>query len=321
MDREAHRRRVLQVLLRPEDGLLENAKWCWASPAVPRLAHCPEPLQFFRDFVSRNTPCVLAGGLGDFRLGGGVGALERRLGRKPVRVNCTPNGRADSVVADGSGARVFAMPEERVMPFAEFARWLRSAATDDDDEVLYISAQNDSLRSEYGELFADASFAPRLVERFATAVFGKAPDAVNLWVGGARSVSVMHRDTYENMYCCVAGTKVFHLLPPCAVPFMLETDFPNAQWRAGELVPVPGATPWIERDLVPDAGWLPELVRSMVQRVELRAGECLYLPSGWLHRVSQSEDTVAVNYWYDRELNSSWALLQAIDQILCCYDD
>ncbi|KAH9258224.1 hypothetical protein BASA81_003273 [Batrachochytrium salamandrivorans] len=240
-------------------------------------------------------------------------ALEKRLGRKPVRVNCTPNGRADSVVVDGNGVKVFAMPEERVMPFSEFASWIKSPST---KEVLYISAQNDSLRSEYDELFTDRSFTPHLVERFATEVFGKAPDAVNLWIGNSYSVSVMHRDTYENMYCCVSGTKVFHLLPPCAVPFMLETDFPNAQWLAGKLLSVDGSTPWIENDIVVDAGWLPELVQSMIQRVELRAGECLYLPSGWLHRVTQTENTVAINYWYDRELNSSWALMQALHQIL-----
>ena len=36
---------------------------------------------------------------------------------------------------------------------------------------------------------------------------GKPPDAVNLWLGGDRSVSSLHKDPYENFYCVLSGCK------------------------------------------------------------------------------------------------------------------
>lgn len=313
---------VLETLLKPEDGLLENSKWCWANPVIPQINAIGfdlDALEFSREFVCKNTPCVITGMIDMQQQQRSIPQLLKMLGNKPVRVNCTPNGRADSVMEHpDTGIKVFAMPEEREMPFREFATWLLTPQQQK-GEVFYISAQNDSLRSEYAELFADEEFTPTHIQQFATKQFGKSPDAVNLWIGDSRSVSTMHHDTYENMYCCLSGTKIFHLLPPCALPFMNQRDFPNAMWQSqdGKLKLVEGTTPWIELDIITEGeAWLPELVRSMIQRVELRAGQCLYLPSGWLHRVTQTEPTVAVNFWYDRDLNATWALMEALQQVI-----
>ena len=35
-----------------------------------------------------------------------------------------------------------------------------------------------------------------------------------------RSVTSCHSDPYENIYCVVAGAKLFTLLPPAAAPFL-----------------------------------------------------------------------------------------------------
>ena len=39
-------------------------------------------------------------------------------------------------------------------------------------------------------------------------------------------------------------------------------------------------------------------------RVTVRAGQMLYLPALWFHQVSQSCETVAINYWYDMRFDS-----------------
>ena len=39
--------------------------------------------------------------------------------------------------------------------------------------------------------------------------------------------------------------------------------------------------------------------------ITVNAGESLYLPAGWWHYVTQSEVTIAVNYWYDMESRGS----------------
>lgn len=46
------------------------------------------------------------------------------------------------------------------------------------------------------------------------------PDAQNLWMGYNDSVSSMHKDPYENIYCVVQGEKHFTLMPPDCYPFM-----------------------------------------------------------------------------------------------------
>ena len=38
-------------------------------------------------------------------------------------------------------------------------------------------------------------------------------------------------------------------------------------------------------------------------RVKVRAGEVLYIPAMWYHRVSQTQLTIAVNYWYDQRFD------------------
>ena len=62
-------------------------------------------------------------------------------------------------------------------------------------QVPYLSAQNDSLRSEFGALSGDYPSALR----WAAEAFGTQPDAVNLWIGDGRAVSSCHKDHYENM--------------------------------------------------------------------------------------------------------------------------
>jgi jumonji domain-containing protein 7 len=38
-------------------------------------------------------------------------------------------------------------------------------------------------------------------------------------------------------------------------------------------------------------------------RVKVQAGEVLYIPAMWYHRVSQTQLTIAVNYWYDQRFD------------------
>mmetsp|Transcript_12378 Transcript_12378/g.16150 ORF Transcript_12378/g.16150 Transcript_12378/m.16150 type:complete len:437 (-) Transcript_12378:2788-4098(-) len=65
-------------------------------------------------------------------------------------------------------------------------------------------------------------------------------------------------------------------------------------------------TRWIEPDVTIDVkdasirnGLWPSISKSHPFEVRVRQGEMLYLPSLWLHRVTQSQETVGVNYWYD----------------------
>ena len=63
-------------------------------------------------------------------------------------------------------------------------------------------------------------------------------------------------------------------------------------------------TKWIEPDLkrYQAGGYsqnqFPLLSKSHPIKVLVSQGEMLYIPSLWFHRVSQTTETVGVNYWY-----------------------
>jgi len=284
-------------------------------------------------------------------------------------------GLGDSVVR-GS---YFVTPSEEQMRFGDFLDVLEGKRHT--DGVLYCQHQNSSLTSEFTPLVADVSELA-----FASEAFGSEPDAINLWIGGDRSVSTLHHDPYENMYAVVAGAKHFLLYPPTDFYFLDKREYPKARWhyqpptpadaataaestaaassasssssssssttaavpgRGGtfSLIPDPdGArTSWFdlepqncEGDTDPtdvDVDSLPRLSLSPLTTtvalpeggpspayathprvdpalrrrcaspvwVELRAGEVLYLPALWFHRVAQQGDeqgkTIAVNFW------------------------
>ena len=57
-------------------------------------------------------------------------------------------------------------------------------------------------------------------------------------------------------------------------------------------------------------------------KVTLEAGDMFYLPSLWYHRVTQSFETVAVNYWYDMRFDSpNWCYFNFLQHLRSEVDD
>ncbi|KAL7531141.1 hypothetical protein ACHAWF_003643 [Thalassiosira exigua] len=204
--------------------------------------------------------------------------------------------------------------------------------------VLYYSRQNDCLRTEVERLF----FAKIFPESFAFAeqAFGTGPpDAINLWIGDERSVSSMHKDHYENLFYVCSGKKEFILCPPSDVLFLHEKDFPSGTFcPVFENKEVRGTcnerershwavvaddktddrkhsgktkTKWIEPDIKNfmehdshNNSEYPMLSHAHPMKIFLSEGEMLYIPSLWYHRVTQTCETVGVNYWYDMKFDS-----------------
>ena len=185
------------------------------------------------------------------------------------------------------------------------------------DPVVYYSRQNDCLRTEMSALFSTGLFPPTFT--FAEEAFHTGPpDAVNLWIGNEKSVSSMHKDHYENLFFVCSGQKEFILCPPADVLFLHEGEYqcgtfcPNYKDKMQSLTDilwrvVPDNdchTKWIEPDLkrYQAGGYsqnqFPLLSKSHPIKVLVSQGEMLYIPSLWFHRVSQTTETVGVNYWY-----------------------
>jgi jumonji domain-containing protein 7 len=230
----------------------------------------------------------------------------------------------------------FVYPAEHDMTMASFFELLEGRDANGaavPGVVPYLSQQNDNLRQNMPELLQDIQQSlPLAVEAFSSATGGMESgelEAVNLWIGDERSVSSIHKDHFENMYAVVSGEKTFTLLPPTDVAFLepYVGTYPTLRYavksptnaESGEKV-VPSLPPALElrNDNCPSESleWLPLdpdhpdaeeqyplLRQASPLRCTVRAGEVLYIPAMWYHRVSQTCLTVSVNYWYDQKFD------------------
>ncbi|KAK7966015.1 phospholipase A2 [Apiospora aurea] len=307
------------------------------SSLVEELAEEPSPLEFMR-YVARNTPFVVRGGASDWQATKtwDVQYLTQFLRDHSVNVAVTPLGNADAPTLDERGDTVFAKPHEEEQSFPDFIEYLTKQETDpkfQGSEIRYAQTQNDNLRHEYRALFSQVQ---RSVP-FARIALQQDPDAINLWIGNARSVTALHRDNYENVYVQVAGRKHFVLLPPLCQPCVHERPLRPAHYARRRQDPGRGGGAGgddktgngsdannadlelvMEEDAddVPFATWDPDNDQvnatkyshlATPMRVTLEPGDMFYLPAMWYHKVSQSANEegvcIAVNYWYDMEFS------------------
>jgi peptidyl-lysine (3S)-dioxygenase / protease len=320
------------------EQLGEDTKDFWVQSSVPTLKR-PTALEFMREAVAPYHPALIQSAVDHWpaRQKWSLEYLaERCVGQYPV--NVTPNGLADCVTDHGDG-EYFYYPAEVTMSMKAFAAMI--ADPQSDDAVPYLSQQNNNLPTHFPELLEDIEPSLPLGEE----AFGAPPEAVNLWIGDERSVSSLHKDHFENLYVVLSGEKLFTLFPPTDIAFLGETIYPTKTYRhtrpgagegAGEgegaggghseAVVRPKKTdlsrtsndcpsaelPWIAID--PESATalqtLPSLGCASPLRVRVRAGEALYLPSMWYHRVTQSGPTIAVNYWYPQAFNFRYVFYQ-----------
>ena len=317
----------------------QEARDIYIGEGVPRIPGPPPPLQFLRRYVAMNRPVIFTRCVDKWPALSkwSHSYLRSVVGDANVHVALTPDGLADAVVRHPTtGERVFAKPHEALIPFSEFLDAVESPLCDGSGArrrlVHYCSHQNSSLTAEFKPLWSDVELSLPWADK----AFGAPPDAVNLWVGEEGARTTAHSDLYENLYVVVAGSKRFTLLPPHDAHALGYASFPDATWRPAhdrtgdhhESAPRPYQpdmglelsvdepathTRWVPIDLEA-ADALPHGPPKL--EVTLRAGELLYIPSHWVHAVSQSVasgdagrasdcTTIAVNFWYSGEAEAS----------------
>ncbi|MCJ1376950.1 hypothetical protein MMC17_000040 [Xylographa soralifera] len=269
---------------------------------IDELDEEPSALEFMR-YVARNRPFVVRKGASRWP------AVQRwdysylidKMKDSKVNVAITPHGNADAVLTAADGTRYFVKPYEVDEPFADFLSYVQrqERAGDVISNVKYAQTQNDNLRGEYSQLFED-------VEEdisWARIALEQQPDAINLWIGNSRSVTALHRDNYENIYCQVIGQKHFTLVSPVETRYINEQSLPAATYLSSgpegtcetseqlpevqheqlvitsdeNSVPVPCATLEVNK---PDQD-RQEIYHCRPIRVTLGPGDMLYLPAMW----------------------------------------
>ena len=114
-----------------------------------------------------------------------------------------------------------------------------------------------------------------------------------IWLGTRSNVSC-HHDTYDNLACVVAGRRRFTLFAPELIGKLYVGPIDNTM--AGAPVSLAASADG------PQDGDFPlfEEIRQQALRLELEAGDALYLPKLWWHKVeSLAPLNGLVNYWWD----------------------
>jgi len=285
-------------------NLTDNTRAFW-SVDIPHVDANMDPKQFYRDFVCANRPCIISHDRSRAR---SLEWIQSQCEESVVSVNCTPNGLADAVVDD-----VFVKPHAEKVLFSTFMERLRAK---NDEDVVYVSEQNDSLRREFPQLYQDPPMGSFEEHHL---------DAVNFWLGDERSYTSFHKDHYENFYTVLSGTKIFWLVPPSSASCVYEKPYPSAIWRGGPgkwiLEAEPESVPWIPVDA---RSWetsseyrqhFPDFDDAGMRRIEIEEGESLYLPSLWYHAASQLGIMAAINYWFDMQFDCKWVYYQYLREM------
>jgi hypothetical protein len=113
-----------------------------------------------------------------------------------------------------------------------------------------------------------------------------------VWIGHAANVS-SHYDAVDNLACVAVGRRRFTLFAPDSIDKLYVGPIDNTM--AGQPVSLAASS-------TPDEEKFPlfEQIKNQSVVAELEAGDALYLPKLWWHKVeSTAPFNVLVNYWWD----------------------
>ena len=237
---------------------------------------------------------------------------ERRMSMSDfvTALRSTPVDHATTAEVDSNGLPILqAMTEDGAS---------KLSIIDNPNSVYYYSMQNDCLRSEFAALLPELSSSASPLLEWAEASFGTGPpDALNIWMGNERAHSSLHKDHYENLFYVASGRKLFTIYPPADAAILPVISLPTSRFECTDgtttttwcVVPADddddGAaarTPWIDFSKAATAVAPLQYLHPISVHVE--AGDILYLPSLWFHAVTQTCETVGINWWFDMHFDS-----------------
>jgi hypothetical protein len=231
---------------------------------VPRLRRIT-PKAFLERYYARHLPVVLTGMMRGWRALGRWSPqhLKERFGDAQVSVT---QARRRTRFYD---AQVHAI--SRPMRLGQFVDWVDAHPTSND---RYLVANNDALaRPELQPLLADIGFFSGLLDPARTAGF------VYLWFGPGGTVTPLHHDTTNILFCQVWGGKRVTLISPLHAPLL---DTSSAYYSTLDL-----ERPRTRRALAAQGARLLE--------VDLAPGEALFIPAGWWHHVRSKSVSISVS--------------------------
>lgn len=260
--REARRARMGERLR------LANARCASTPGTVPRLAGVDAAM--LRDvFVASGTPVVLTDVVTRWPAFGSwtPRSFAERFGDEEVSVSIGRDADPDY--------DVHAETLHRTMRLADLVRLIESGPSND----AYLVARGRALeRSRLRELLDEV----RMPDGYLA--MERALGAAQLWLGPAGTVTPLHHDTSNILFCQVHGRKRWRLVSPWE-----STLLDDARSIYG------GRDP--ERDDMGDV---------LVKEVVLEPGEALFVPVGWWHHVRALDASISlafVNFAFPNRLD------------------
>eukprot|EP01084_Bolivina_argentea_P110391 197134_1 len=100
------------------DELITNSASLYLDTQIPILSKPPSSLQFYRDYVSWNRPCIIKHAFDHWPATylWSNNYLRKTMNDKIITVSATPNGFADAVYDN----KYFVLPQQRLMKFSHF---------------------------------------------------------------------------------------------------------------------------------------------------------------------------------------------------------
>ncbi len=155
----------------------------------------------------------------------------------------------------------------RTVTMAEYVKMVRAAGRSDD---IYLVSNNRALeRPELRPLLDDLTPPADIFAEVR-------PGGASLWLGPAGTFTPLHHDTTNILFCQIYGKKRVDLVSPLATSLLEDADGFYAGVHATDL------TEGARED-------------ARVLRVELSAGDALFLPAGWWHEVTALEVSIHVS--------------------------
>lgn len=219
---------------------------------------------FVQRFYGPQRPVVLTDMMGDWKaLARWTPAyFKRRWGEVPVRVAF------DRDATDFYDLNVHAI--SRSLRFGDFVDLVETKRRGND---AYLVANNDGLREKLPELARDLGFFGGLLDR------RRLDGRVYLWYGPGGTVTPLHHDTANILFCQVRGKKRFTLIDP---------------WWTQLVRDCVSFYSFIDAER-PDLRRCPYLSRVPRLTVTLGPGQALFLPAGWWHHVRSLSVSVSVS--------------------------
>lgn len=219
---------------------------------------------FLNDHYAANWPVVLAGEME------GWPALDRWT---PDYLKRVVGDREVDVQADRGADADFERRKTRHTRRMAFGAFIDRVAPPAQGNDVYLTAYNSAANAEaLAPLQADLGFIDKLLTR----------ERGMMWIGAAGAFTPLHHDLTNNLFLQVVGRKRMLLVSPLDTPRLYNDQHVFSRIR----------------DLTaPDVlRRFPLLEGLRVHRVDLLAGDVLFIPVGWWHQVLSLDFSVSITH-------------------------